>query len=1708
MSKIQSLTLLCLWLIASIWCDCLSAQVSYSANDQVKPYTQGFHPAANIGQYTAFSEEQLALLAAGGAAPAGSQGGRVLGAGVKSLRPGIFESYSEVAGYDASLPIFQKYDELGMSEHTVIVGFPSATHQDPTQYCPGIQSTLFANMYSPIWDGGANGTPYNDSNYYAAYLYKTVSQYKDYVRFWEIWNEPGYDYTGGLGYLPPSAPNSWWNVNPNPCDYKLRAPIFHYIRLLRISWDIIKTLDPDAYVVVSGTGYPSFLDAILRNTDNPVDGSVTAEYPLKGGAYFDVMGYHSYPHFDGGLREFSDATMDWVYYRHSDAAAQALLRTKEDYQAVLDSYGYNGSTYPEKHWIITEINLPRKEYPDPSDPGENFIGSAEAQRNFIIKAMVTCMANEIEQMQVYKLAEDTEYDRSYSEFDLMGLYKKLDYNHGYYQELNEVGVAHKTASDVLFGKTFDPVRTGQLQLPGNVGGGAFKDAFDNFTYVLWAKTQTDMSEAASATYSFPASMNVSNLLKQNWNMSQTHWAYTSPSTNIALTAAPIFLTERIFTIENYAPCAGEHVEVQALVPEATEWLWTIYRPDGSYFTTFSTESFLLPTPFVSGLFTLKLQTKNASGQIIAEQSQYYYINFLPLPAFSTTIDGPMVFLHNETPYSQVGFLWDFDNFFLSTVPEPNYLFLQSGTFNIKLTVSNACGSESITHPVTVISPTTTQLDFTANDSIPAFTGKFRPGTTWDYVNNWTSEQQADIAAGNPLEGVQGAGVKAVRTYTGESAFLDLGYDTRLGEFQHFNNLDLRDNSFLLAFPAAQNQDPIRYCPTYQSALFKDLYMDIWDGGANGTLVNEANPFALYVWNTVSTYKDYVRFWEIFNSPDFDLTGERAWLPPGEPGNWWENNPDPCDYELKAPIFYYVRSLRIAYEIVHYLDPEAYVTISGIAFPSFLDAVCRNTDNPLDGSIKTPYPLKGGAYFDAVGYKSYPHFDGSTQYFDVAAGQFAYERHSDAAVQGIPNVKAKFQEVLAEYGYNGTQLPEKEWIISEANLPRRSFYGFVGSDEAQRNWTIKAWVESVKDGIRQLNIFRLSESANIWEAADPFQVMGLYAKMDGSTPFNVTKTVGGIALKTTSDLLFGTDYDEQRTVQMNLPATVDGAAFKDAEGNYIYVLWAKTETDLSENASATYSFPSSWNLGQLQRLEWDFSETDQFAMISPNGIDLTGAPIFVRKAATLAPPVAFFEADQTEVCVNQTVQFFSEATGIPTHWEWTFEGGTPSAHFGETPPAINYTSAGEYEVKLLVKNAAGEHEATYSEYIKVLPAPDAEFMFMVNGATVQFVNQSADPMGLGGTQFEWCYGDGVCQMAANPNYTYPQNGTYTVTLTATNDCGTAVYEQQVTIASKPTAVFGFNHNGDCEAPTVQFLDLSYSNPETWHWLFEGGTPASSDLRYPTVSFATGGRYEVTFIVGNGVGVDTLVREIYLEGNSTTNIDVSICAGGSYGGVQIFSDTTLTTVLPTWTLGCDSSIVAHVDVTDLIQTNFEFNVCEGSFYNGIQLFNDTIIVDTVSLPLGCDSVSTAIFHVFPQEETVLFDTIVAGGFVEVGGMVFSQAGQFEVPLQTWIGCDSIVVLNLTMLTGTKQPEPNALTIKAYPNPFNEEIWLEYELQEPSEINLQLFDAMGRMVQLPFSDSKMGTGRHRFGLNLEDVSAGFYWLKFSDGRRIQSMKLVKLR
>ncbi|MDP2189311.1 MAG: S8 family serine peptidase [Sphingobacteriaceae bacterium] len=74
---------------------------------------------------------------------------------------------------------------------------------------------------------------------------------------------------------------------------------------------------------------------------------------------------------------------------------------------------------------------------------------------------------------------------------------------------------------------------------------------------------------------------------------------------------------------------------------------------------------------------------------------------------------------------------------------------------------------------------------------------------------------------------------------------------------------------------------------------------------------------------------------------------------------------------------------------------------------------------------------------------------------------------------------------------------------------------------------------------------------------------------------------------------------------------------------------------------------------------------------------------------------------------------------------------------------------------------------------------------------------------------------------------------------------------------PAAVFQQNNTRFCAGGSVQFSDQSSGIPSSRQWLFPGGTPATSTDSQPVVTYTSAGTYNVTLIVSNQVGSDTLV-----------------------------------------------------------------------------------------------------------------------------------------------------------------------------------------------------------------------------------------------------------
>lgn len=95
-----------------------------------------------------------------------------------------------------------------------------------------------------------------------------------------------------------------------------------------------------------------------------------------------------------------------------------------------------------------------------------------------------------------------------------------------------------------------------------------------------------------------------------------------------------------------------------------------------------------------------------------------------------------------------------------------------------------------------------------------------------------------------------------------------------------------------------------------------------------------------------------------------------------------------------------------------------------------------------------------------------------------------------------------------------------------------------------------------------------------------------------------------------------------------------------------------------------------------------------------------------------------------------------------------------------------------------------------------------------------------------------------------------------TLRASNVCGNLV-------AGKPVANFTSDRQLVLRGGTVNFNDLSLNFPTSWRWAFEGGEPATSTERNPSGVYAAPGTFDVTLIVSNAQGSDTLIRQDFIE-----------------------------------------------------------------------------------------------------------------------------------------------------------------------------------------------------------------------------------------------------
>ncbi len=272
-----------------------------------------------------------------------------------------------------------------------------------------------------------------------------------------------------------------------------------------------------------------------------------------------------------------------------------------------------------------------------------------------------------------------------------------------------------------------------------------------------------------------------------------------------------------------------------------------------------------------------------------------------------------------------------------------------------------------------------------------------------------------------------------------------------------------------------------------------------------------------------------------------------------------------------------------------------------------------------------------------------------------------------------------------------------------------------------------------------------------------------------------------------------------------------------------------------------------------------------------------------KVVTINTPIPVEFSYNNNVCVDQAVNFTTDATALPPAdytWLWSFGDGFTAT----TPGNVShlYAGVGDYPVTLTLTDVNGCSKSKVHT-VSIIPQPVANFTFTSPscfGTAIQFTDLSFVPLPYNDVivAWDWAFGDGgTATGMPNPSYTYANYSAigYDVTLTVTTNRGCSqtktINVQQI---AAPIADFEITAGSfSCIAPqAVNFTDLSQTNGggNVLYWYWDFGDPSTgagnySNTQNPAHVYATPGLKTVTLVATNSNFCrDTIVRQINVNG----------------------------------------------------------------------------------------------------------------------------------------------------------------------------------------------------------------------------------------------------
>ncbi|MBI4318912.1 MAG: hypothetical protein HY675_10505 [Chloroflexi bacterium] len=347
---------------------------------------------------------------------------------------------------------------------------------------------------------------------------------------------------------------------------------------------------------------------------------------------------------------------------------------------------------------------------------------------------------------------------------------------------------------------------------------------------------------------------------------------------------------------------------------------------------------------------------------------------------------------------------------------------------------------------------------------------------------------------------------------------------------------------------------------------RNLYAPIFTDGdmpGPGKQINRQNYWARFVFDTVVKYRGNVRYWEIWNEPDFRPTDQSGWF-----GFW------------SGTVADYVRLLKVGYIAAKFADPQTTVLMGGMAYyagPTFFPQALN--------LIKSDSMATANNHF-----------------FDITAWHW-YSRSSQMYVEVMST-----RNTLASNGLGGKPIWVNESGVPAWNDPfyatRNSPYPGSATLDEQASYVIQAFAYGFAAGLDRIFIFQQYDDGNA-------EAYGLLRNNNSPRPVYTAYQVVSQYLQSFS------------SAQLIRDGSVDRVVFSNTPSGKVTVLWNNSPSDVSYTlrssaplARRAYRVDKAGNITTLNAAAPSYvialprATNNNNHQYNPNDYIIGGSPFFV------------------------------------------------------------------------------------------------------------------------------------------------------------------------------------------------------------------------------------------------------------------------------------------------------------------------------------------------------------------------------------------------------------------------------------------------------------------------------------------------------------------